>query len=325
MGQAAVHVLFTGGTISMRRDPVTGAALPALSGREIVARVPGLRRLARLRLEDLARLPGPHATPAWMWLLRARVEGVLAGPAVDGVVVTHGTDTLEETAYLLDLTVASAKPVVLCGAMRTFSDPGWDGPANLTAAVRTAAHPEARGRGVLVVVGEEIHAAARVRKMHTQRLDAFRSSLGPLGVLDRGRVLFHGPAFRAPVLRPRRLAAPVDLHVLGAGADDALLRASLARGARGLVLEGTGAGNVPPAVLPGIRAALRARVPVVVVSRCAEGRVGPLYGFEGGGQRLAEMGVILGGDLGGPKARILLMVALGATSDAETLRSLFER
>lgn len=325
MGQAAVHVLFTGGTISMRRDPVTGAALPALSGREIVARVPGLRRLARLRLEDLARLPGPHATPAWMWRLRARVEGVLAGPAVDGVVVTHGTDTLEETAYLLDLTVASAKPVVLCGAMRTFSDPGWDGPANLTAAVRTAAHPEARGRGVLVVVGEEIHAAARVRKMHTQRLDAFRSSLGPLGVLDRGRVLFHGPAFRAPVLRPRRLAAPVDLHVLGAGADDALLRASLARGARGLVLEGTGAGNVPPAVLPGIRAALRARVPVVVVSRCAEGRVGPLYGFEGGGQRLAEMGVILGGDLGGPKARILLMVALGATSDAETLRSLFER
>ena len=325
MGQAAVHVLFTGGTISMRRDPVTGAALPALSGREIVARVPGLRRLARLRLEDLARLPGPHATPAWMWLLRARVEGVLAGPAVDGVVVTHGTDTLEETAYLLDLTVASAKPVVLCGAMRTFSDPGWDGPANLTAAVRTAAHPEARGRGVLVVVGEEIHAAARVRKMHTQRLDAFRSSLGPLGVLDRGRVLFHGPAFRAPVLRPRRLAAPVDLHVLGAGADDALLRASLARGARGLVLEGTGAGNVPPAVLPGIRAALRARVPVVVVSRCAEGRVGPLYGFEGGGQRLAEMGVILGGDLGGPKARILLMVALGVTSDAETLRSLFER
>ncbi len=188
--QARVDVLFTGGTISMRRDPATGAALPALSGREIVARVPGLRREARLRLEDLARLPGPHVTPAWMWRLRAHVVSLLADPKVDGVVVTHGTDTLEETAYLLDLTVASPKPVVLCGAMRTFSDPGWDGPANLTAAVRTAAHPGSAGRGTLVVVGEEIHAAARVRKRHTQRLDAFHSALGPVGVLDRGRVLF---------------------------------------------------------------------------------------------------------------------------------------
>jgi len=322
-GRRTVHVLFTGGTISMRRDPLTGAALPALSGREIVARVPGLRREARLRLEDLARLPGPHVTPPWMWRLRRRVESVLADPRVDGVVITHGTDTLEETAYLLDLTIASPKPVVLCGAMRTFSDPGWDGPANLTAAVRAAAHPDAGGRGTLVVVGEEVHAAARVRKWHTQRLDAFRSGLGPIGVLDRGQVRFHEAAGRGPVLRPRRLVTAVDLHVLAAGSDDSLLRASLARGARGLVLEGTGAGNVPPAVLPGIRAALRARVPVVVVSRCAEGRVAPLYGFEGGGQRLAAMGAILGGDLGGPKARIKLMLALGTTADPEEIRRIF--
>jgi L-asparaginase len=319
-----VHILFTGGTISMRRDPLTGAALPALSGREIVARVPGLRREARLRLEDLARLPGPHVTPTWMWRLRGHVEEVLEDPAVHGVVVTHGTDTLEETAFLLDLTVASSKPVVLCGAMRTFSDPGWDGPANLTAAVRTAAHDDTAGRGTLVVVGEEIHAASRVRKWHTQRLDAFRSELGPVGVLDRGRVRFHAPPFRSPVLQPLRLVTAVDLHVLAAGSDELLIRASLARGARGLVLEGTGAGNVPPGALPGIRAALHARVPVVVVSRCGGGRVAPLYGFEGGGQRLAEMGAILGGDLGGPKARIKLMVALGMTADPATLRRIFE-
>ena len=322
-GRAVVHALFTGGTISMRRDPATGAALSALSGREIVARVPGLRWEARLRLEDLARLPGPHVTPAWMWRLKRRVEAVLADPAVHGVVVTHGTDTLEETAYLLDLTVASRKPVVLCGAMRTFSDPGWDGPANLTAAVRTAAHPDAAGRGTLVVVGEEIHAASRVRKRHTQRLDAFRSALGPVGVLDRGRVRFHDPAIRGPVLKARRLVTAVDLHLLAAGSDAGPLRDSLRRGARGLVLEGTGAGNVPPGVVPGIRAALRAGVPVVVVSRCPEGRVAPLYGFEGGGARLAAMGAILGGDLGGPKARIKLMVALGMTSDPARLRALF--
>jgi L-asparaginase len=308
----------------MRRDPLTGAALPALSGRQIAARVPGLGREARLRLEDLARLPGPHVTPSWMWRLKRRVDRVLADPAVDGVVVTHGTDTLEETAFLLDLTVASAKPVVLCGAMRTFSDPGWDGPANLTTAVRVAAHSGASGRGTLVVCGEEIHAAARVRKVHTQRLEAFRSALGPVGTLDRGRVRFHGPASRAEVLQPRRLVTAVDLHVLAAGCDAGLLYASLARGARGLVLEGTGAGNVPPAVLPGMRAALRAGVPVVVVSRCPEGRVAPLYGFAGGGARLAAMGAILGGDVGGPKARIKLMVALGTTSEPEALRRIFE-
>jgi L-asparaginase/Glu-tRNA(Gln) amidotransferase subunit D len=199
-----------------------------------------------------------------MWRLKRRVERVLADPAVDAVVVTHGTDTLEETAYLLDLTVASAKPVVLCGAMRTFSDPGSDGPANLTTAVRVAAHRDAAGRGALVVVGEEIHAAARVRKWHTQRLDAFRSGLGPVGGLDRGRVRFHAPPARGPVLRSRRLVTAVDLHVLAAGSDAAPLRASLARGARGLVLEGTGAGNVPPSVLAAVHAALRAGVPVVV-------------------------------------------------------------
>ena len=116
-----VHVLFTGGTISMRIDPEKGGAVPALSGEEIVARVQGLGREARLTLENYARLPGPHVTPHWMWRLKDRVAALLQDPALDAVVVTHGTDTLEETAYLLDLTLDSPKPVVFCGAMRTIS------------------------------------------------------------------------------------------------------------------------------------------------------------------------------------------------------------
>jgi L-asparaginase len=319
-----VHVLFTGGTISMRIDPDTGGAVPALSGEEIVARVQGLRKEARLSLEDYARLPGPHVTPHWMWRLRDRVAALLQDPALDGVVVTHGTDTLEETAYLLDLTLESPKPVVFCGAMRTVSEPGWDGPANLMAAVRTAVHPEAPGRGVLIAVGNEVHGASEATKWHAQSLGAFRSPRGPLASVRHGRVSFQRPAFRRPRIAARRLVAAVDLHVMAAGVDDALLRASLARGARGLVLEATGCGNVPPAVLPGIRAALAKRVPVVVVSRCAEGRVAPVYGYDGGGQMLRELGVILGPELPGQKARIRLMVALGATSDRETLRRCFE-
>jgi L-asparaginase len=318
-----LQILFTGGTISMKIDPGTGAAIPALSGEEIVSRVPGLKKEARLTLEDYARLPGPHVTPHWMWRLKDHVAGLLAEPSVDAVVITHGTDTLEETAFLMDLTLDSSKPVVFCGAMRTVSEPSWDGPANLMTAVRTAVHPGSRGRGVLVAVGEEIHAAAEATKWHTQNLGAFRSPRGPIGVVDRGQVVYDRPAARGLRIDAKRLVTDVDLHVMAAGVDDALLRASLARGARGLVIEATGSGNVPPAILPGLRAALAAGLPVVVVSRCGSGRVSPSYGYDGGGQMLRELGVLFGEDLPGQKARIKLMVALGATSDPAELRRIF--
>jgi L-asparaginase len=319
-----VRILFTGGTISMRIDPGTGAAVPALSGDEIVSRVHGLRKEARLEVEDYARLPGPHVTPHWMWRLRGHVARILDEDDVDAVVVTHGTDTLEETAFLLDLTLPTRKPIVFCGAMRTVSEPGWDGPANLMNAVRAAVHPDSTGRGVLVAVGEEIQAAAETRKWHTQSLAAFRSPHGPLAVVDRGRVVYHRPAFRPPVLETTRLVTDVDLHTTGAGCTDALVRASVARGARGLVVEATGAGNVPPSVLPGLRMAIAARIPVVLVSRCPEGPVAAAYGYEGGGQMLHKMGVLFGQDLPGSKARIKLMAALGATADPARLRAIFE-
>ena len=207
--------------------------------------------------------------------------------------------------------------------MRTVSEPGWDGPANLMAAVRTAVHPDSAGRGVLIAVGEEIHAAAEATKWHTQSLAAFRSAHGPLGTLDRGQVVYHRPPFRRAPLGAARLVSEVDLHTMAAGMDDALIRASMSRGARGLVLEATGCGNVPPSVLPGLRAALAGRIPVVLVSRCAEGRVSPAYGYEGGGRMLEEMGVVFGQELPGPKARIKLMVALGVTSDPAEIRRIF--
>jgi L-asparaginase len=324
MSRKQVHVLFTGGTISMKIDPGTGGAVPALSGDEIVSRVPGLRREAKLTLEDYARLPGPHVTPHWMWRLKDRVAELASDASVDGIVVTHGTDTLEETAYLLDLTLTTSKPVVFCGAMRTVSEAGWDGPSNLLTAVRAAVHPEASGRGVMIAVGEEIHSAGEASKWHTQSLDAFRSAHGPLGSLDRGQVVFDRPPFRQAPLAAPRIVPEVDLHTMAAGVDDRLLRASITGGARGIVIEATGAGNVPPAMLPGIEAAIAAGIPVVVVSRCASGRVAPVYGYEGGGQMLREMGVIFGGELPGPKARIKLMVALGVSAAMADVRRVFE-
>jgi L-asparaginase len=320
-----VLLLFTGGTISMRIDPGTGGAVPALSGREIVSSVPGIDAEAQLVLEDYARLPGPHVTPQWMWSLKDYVARRLEDPALDSVVITHGTDTLEETAFLLDLTLPSPKPVVFCGAMRTVSEPGWDGPANLLAAVRVAAHPASPGRGVLVAIGEYVHAAAEATKWHTQSLAAFRSPHGALGAVERDSIVYYQTPYRAPVLSPPELVPEVDLHTMAAGVDGVLVAASVARGARGLVLQATGAGNIPPAVVPAVRAALASGVAVVTVSRCPEGRVFPAYGYEGGGRMLRDLGVILGADLPGPKARIKLMVALGVTREREALRRMFEQ
>src|SRR5215212_1844437 len=150
----------------MRLDPVTGAAVPALSGQDILAHVPGLSAIAEVEGEDFSRLPGPHVTPEHMWRLARRAAAWLDRPDVDGLVITHGTDTIEETAFLLDLVLTSAKPVVLVGAMRTMSDASWDGPANLLAAARVAADRDAAGRGVLVVMDEDIIAARDVRKVH---------------------------------------------------------------------------------------------------------------------------------------------------------------
>jgi len=319
-----VIVMFTGGTISMKIDPLTAAAIPALSGRDIVSQVPGLRRAARLTLEDYAQLPGPHVTPRWMWGLKQRIEAHLADPRIDGVVVTHGTDTIEETAFLVDLTTDTSKPVVFCGAMRTLGEPGSDGPSNLLIAVRTAANPDARGHGVLIAVGEEILAAGEAVKTHTQNLGAFKSGIGPLAILDRNGVRFVRGAVRRRFVKTGSIDPRVDLHVMATGSDDALLSTSLARGARGLVIEGTGAGNVPPLAVPAIRDAIKAGVPVIITSRCGAGSVAPLYGYDGGGAQLQKMGCILGGDLVGQKARILLMVALAAGVSDLALKALFE-
>src|SRR5712691_6548480 len=151
-----IGLLFTGGTISMRLDPSTGAAVPALGAADILAQVPAMESVADFEVEDFSRLPGPHVTPDQMWRLARRAAAWLDRPDVDGLVITHGTDTIEETAYLLDLLLTSDKPVVLVGTMRTISDPSWDGPANLLAAARVAACPSARGYGVLVVMDEQI-------------------------------------------------------------------------------------------------------------------------------------------------------------------------
>jgi L-asparaginase len=322
-----IVLVFTGGTISMRHDPAAGGAVPTLTGHEIVALAPGIDRLAQLDVDDWGAFPGPHMTPDRMWALRGRILEHLARPDVDGIVVTHGTDSLEETAYLLARSVASDKPVVFTGAMRTSSDLGWDGPGNLGAAVRVAASDEARGQGVLVVMSDRVFTALDVTKAHTYMVDAFDSpGLGPIAVLDDGRVVFRRsiPA-PPPILNATTLAQPVDIVYSFAGSDSRLLDASREQGrGRGIVVAGMGRGNVPVAMLDGIDRWIGDGKPVVITSRAGRGRVGHTYGYAGGGRRLAERGAIFAGSRRPQQARIDVMLGLGAGLDVAGLRELLE-
>jgi L-asparaginase len=330
-----IGLLFTGGTISMKVDPATGAAVPALTAQELLAEVPDLKTVCEVEIEDFSRLPGPHVTPDQMWRLARRVAAWLERPDVDGIVITHGTDTIEETAYFLDLVLLSEKPVVLVGAMRTISDASWDGPANLAAAARVAASLEARGHGALVVMDEHIWPAREVRKIHTESTGSFATpEFGPVGVVDAGQVVFRRAArpraswtdrTAEPGLRVARIEPRIELIQAYTGMTDRLVRAVMADGARGLAVVAFGRGNVPPAIVPAIEALVSGGALVTISSRSVAGRVKPRYGYEGGGLKLQQAGAILAGDLSGASARLLQMVALGFTADLAAAREIIRR
>lgn len=303
----------------MRGDPDAGGAVPALSGQEILASVPGWEEVAHTEVREFGRFPGPHMTIDRMWELRAAILAAI-GEGAEGIVVTHGTDTIEETVYLLDRSLPPDVPVVVTGAMRNVSELSWDGPANLMAALRVAAAPGSRGRGAMVVMDERIIQGAEVVKTHTEEFGTFQSpNWGPLGIVDKGEVLFYRESRRKPTLAPPAPRCPVDLIKIVAGADSRLIEASLASGAHGVVLEALGRGNVPPAVVPGIRRWMEAGKPVVVTSRSLRGRVLDTYAYAGGGHELREMGVILADHLTGQQARIELMLAIGTGGEVRPL------
>jgi len=323
MTRPRLLTVFTGGTISMTVVPGVGA-VPARGGREIVERVPQLQEVAALEVEDFDRLPGPHWTAPRLLALAHHLRERLAGGAFAGAVVTHGTDTLEETAFFLDLVLDGPAPVVFTGAMKTADDPSWDGPANLLAAARCAACPEARGHGVLVVMDGAIYSAEGATKLHTDAFGAFGDPRhGAVGEVEpEGVRLVHRPD-RPPPLPLLGLETEVALVAAALGTDGRPIRHALEDGARGIVLEALGRGNVPPAMLPAIREAVASGVPVVVASRCPRGRTAPRYGYEGGGATLLAAGAVFAGDLSAAKARVKLMVLLGAGVSGPALASAF--
>jgi L-asparaginase len=301
-----VVVVSTGGTIAMRPEPGTGKLVPATTLDELLESLEW-PDAPPFELDDFVRVPSFDMHGALSLSLARRVLGHQAP-----VVVTHGTDTMEETVYLIDRLLADeALPVVLTGAQRAADESDRDGPRNLRDAIRVADSPAAHGRGSMIVFAGEIHAAREVRKVHTNAVRAFASpGYGPIGHVDGERVLFsRRPERRPPLPVPEELVQ-VDLIRLHAGSDARFLRASVESGARAIVLEGTGRGNANDQVVEGVGEAVVAGVPVVVCSRCIAGRVEPIYG-RGGGRDLADAGAVFAGDLAGPKARVLLQLSGG--------------
>ena len=317
-----ICILTTGGTIAMREDPAAGGLVPAVSGADLAASAPGLADWADIAVEEVSNIPSEWMTPARMMDIARRIDG--RADAFDGFVVTHGTDTMEETAFLLDTVLHTEKPVVLTGAMRGASELSADGPANLLAAVKTAASDGAAGMGVLVVMGDAVHAARDVEKMHATRPDAFASpQWGPVGAVYGSGVVWGRRPLRRARIHPETLAGPVWIVKCAAGEGGGLIRAAARAKSAGGVVEGFGCGNVPEDAAAAIREAAAAGLAAVLVSRTAAGSVVREYAYDGGAASLEEAGVILGGSLSGQKARLLLMAALGAGLSRDALRALF--
>jgi L-asparaginase len=306
--------VFNGGTISMVVDPVAGGAVPALDGAAILARTPGLDRIADVVAVDRGLKPASHFTWEDLLDLAAVARRLVEDPSIDGVVVVQGTDTIEETSFLLDLLVASAKPIVVTGAMRNATEADYDGPDNLCAAVRCAASPVLTGAGVVVVLAGTIEPADDVTKTHTTALDTFRSlNQGRLGRVEGERVVLERPRGpRRPILEVTTIAGPIPIIVATVAMDPGLLDAAVSLGSAGLVVAATGAGNTSAELLAAGRRAIETGVPLVLVSRAPSGAAGTGYAFPGGGATWVRAGAMLAGTLGPAKARIALAVGLGA-------------
>ena len=326
-----VVILSTGGTIASRYDPDKGGLVPALSGDELVEAVPELVEVAQVRVEQISNIGSADMTPAiWLKLAR-RANEVLSSDDVTGIVVTHGTDTLEETAYFLDITVTSSKPVVMVGSQRAASYPDTDGPRNLLNAVRVAVSPEALDKGTLVVMNGQINAAREVTKTSTIARETFKTlEFGALGVANLGGVRFYRAPLRRqtiPLAADARLGR-VEIVSHYAGADGRLVRALLNDDGppplAGLVIAATGLGHVSASMHDAIQEARDRDVPVVISSRVYTGRLMPLYAGKGKGVDLRDLGCVLSDNLSPQKARILLMLALIRTRDPNALQQYFD-
>jgi L-asparaginase len=308
---AKVVLVSTGGTIASRMDAGRGYVAATASGEELIRLLQDSLLGITVEVDEFCNVGSFNIDLDLAFRLVQRIGEHLTRSEVSGVVVTHGTDTMEESAFLADLIVTSDKPIVFTGAQRNADERDSDGARNLAQAIRVAAS-DLRGLGAMILFDEEFHAARDATKTHSYRTSTFTSmEHGKLGEVDGDRIVLHRrPVLRATI-RTHCVEPAVDLIKLVMGSDARFIRCALQSGAKGLVIEAFGRGNATLSVVEGVREAIAAGIPVLIASRSPQGRVKPIYG-NGGGKDLAAAGAMFAGDLSGVKARVLLAAALGA-------------
>ncbi|MBG1056656.1 asparaginase [Staphylococcus aureus] len=316
-------VIHTGGTISMSQDQsnkvVTNDINPISLHQDVI------NQYAQIDELNPFNVPSPHMTIQHVKQLKDIILEAVTNKYYDGFVITHGTDTLEETAFLLDLILGIEQPVVITGAMRSSNEIGSDGLYNYISAIRVASDEKARHKGVMVVFNDEIHTARNVTKTHTSNTNTFQSpNHGPLGVLTKDRVQFHHMPYRQQAFENvnEKLNVPLVKAYMGMPGD--IFSFYSREGIDGMVIEALGQGNMPPSALEGIQQLVSLNIPIVLVSRSFNGIVSPTYAYDGGGYQLAQQGFIFSNGLNGPKARLKLLVALSNNLDKAEIKSYFE-
>lgn len=316
-------VIHTGGTISMSQDQsnkvVTNDINPISLHQDVI------NQYAQIDELNPFNVPSPHMTIQHVKQLKDIILEAVTNKYYDGFVITHGTDTLEETAFLLDLILGIEQPVVITGAMRSSNEIGSDGLYNYISAIRVASDEKARHKGVMVVFNDEIHTARNVTKTHTSNTNTFQSpNHGPLGVLTKDRVQFHHMPYRQQALENvnEKLNVPLVKAYMGLPGD--IFSFYSREGIDGMVIEALGQGNIPPSALEGIQQLVSLNIPIVLVSRSFNGIVSPTYAYDGGGYQLAQQGFIFSNGLNGPKARLKVLVALSNNLDKAEIKSYFE-
>ena len=317
-----ILLLHTGGTISMKVQE-DGSVKPNESN-PITEAKSTLASYANIIELEAFNLPSPHITPTEMLILRDLIETQAGLYHLDGVVITHGTDTLEETAYFLDVTTRFKFPIVLTGAMRSSNELGADGVYNLIEAVRVACDEKARDKGVLVVMNDEIHQAFNITKTSTSSVNTFQSpQYGPIGLVTKKAVHIQQQPMRRQYVPVQQLTKKVALLKVYAGMEASIVSAVMASGYDGLVLEGFGQGNVPPEVAEVVTELVQNGIPVVLVSRCFNGITEGVYSYEGGGKQLEDAGVIFANGINGQKARLKLLIGLNQKDTPIDLKLFF--
>lgn len=309
----------------MKIDDVSHTVKPALSAKQIMQSLLESELYNDLEVIEFSEVPSPSITPEMMLEISKIIRHEIDTNDPIGFVVVHGTDTLEETAFFLDTVLDSPVPVVVTGSMKSSSELGFDGINNLVSSILVAKSTKSRGRGVLVVMNDQINAASEVTKTNTLSLDTFKSlDYGPVGIVDNHEVIFHrNISYERQTVLVDSLTPNVHLIKAYAGADSSILDFVVGAGANGIVIEALGRGNLPPDMISGIENAISKDIPVIICSRCPSGRVLDSYGYLGGGKFLTDLGCILAPSLNGQKARILLMLALQKSKDKTYLKSLF--